>query len=243
MKTLGDIFYEMLFSLRGHVGRTVPSSPAMRIQMVLIHTRLWTFAGRLRDLYARWKAGTLPRRRPSRAGRPRPAQPDAAQPDAARPEAARPDAPAPDPAHPNATAPDAAKPRVRLSRAWAWLSNEVGYTARGCRSVLEFQAATPEFAEFIAAVPQARRILRPLLHILGARPMPPLLAYAPRKPRPPRPRTPRPKREKPVDERIRGIKGGWAVRDRIVDTLGYPKRGPFPFGPPPIPEFRKKRGS
>jgi hypothetical protein len=98
-----------------------------------------------------------------------------------RPRAPRPSAPA--------RAPRTPSTRLRIPRAHAFISRLVpdGF-AIACQ--LEAMLARPDCAEFLAAVPRAGRILRPLCRLIGT-PLPPALA------RPPRPRRPRPRPEPP----------------------------------------------
>jgi hypothetical protein len=72
----------------------------------------------------------------------------------------------------------------------AWLVARVGYTAAGFGSQLRHALTDPEWAAFLAAAPQANRLLRPLCHMLGIEP-PIKLSRAPRPARPKPP--PKPK--------------------------------------------------
>jgi hypothetical protein len=82
----------------------------------------------------------------------------------------------------------------RLPRARAWLVRVAGYHAAGSGSQLEHLLTDPVMAEFLAAVPSAARMLRPLCRTLGI--SPPVLGFPP--PPPPRPAKPaRQKREAP----------------------------------------------
>jgi hypothetical protein len=65
----------------------------------------------------------------------------------------------------------------------AWLLDAIGWRVAGHRSQLEHLFGRPETAAIVAQCPQAARILRPILHMLGAR----LACLAPPG-RPPRPR-------------------------------------------------------
>jgi hypothetical protein len=78
----------------------------------------------------------------------------------------------------------------RLPRARAWLVRMVGYHAAGRGSQLEHLLTDPAMAEFLAAVPSAARMLRPLCRTLGI--APPVLGF----PRPPDPRPAKPARQK-----------------------------------------------
>jgi hypothetical protein len=79
----------------------------------------------------------------------------------------------------------------RLPRARAWLVRVAGYHAAGSGSQLEHLLTDPAMAEFLAAVPSAARMLRPLCRTLGI--SPPVLGFPP--PRPAKP--PRQKRAAP----------------------------------------------
>ena len=94
--------------------------------------------------------------------------------------------------------PSAAKPHFPAGR--AWLAGATDHHVRGRASQLQHLLARPDMAEFLAAAPQAGRILRPLCHMLGVT-MPAALLLSPREtagaggaPR----RAQRPKKPKPV---------------------------------------------
>jgi len=126
---------------------------------------------RLATLHAAWRAGTI---RPSRARAPRTPTP----------------ATSPHTTHPPATPTRPAPPR--LPRAHLWLIKQVQATATGYYQ-LQSILADPDFAAFIAEVPRAGRILRPLCTALGLELPPPLrLPPRARKPRLRTPRAPRP---------------------------------------------------
>jgi hypothetical protein len=76
-------------------------------------------------------------------------------------------------------------PKIPTSR--AWLVADIGWQAAGCGAQLQHLLDTPDLAAFLAAAPQARRLLRPLAHMLGA--------TLPGHPPPP---TPKPSRPKPT---------------------------------------------
>jgi hypothetical protein len=122
---------------------------------------------RLEHLLARVAAGWLPR----------PATPRA------------PTAEAPDPATPRRTR-VCAPALGRLPRGRAWLVRVVGYHAAGSGGQLEHLLTDPVMAEFLAAVPSAARMLRPLCRTLGI--SPPVLGFPP----PPDPRPAKPARQK-----------------------------------------------
>ncbi len=167
------------------VGTTVflpllPPEPLPRLAPALWHlfqARLGRTVARFRALHAAWAAGTL---KPSRPGRPR------------APRAAS----APRDPAPRDTA---TEPPPRLPRAFAWLVLRApeAATAAGMFNMLVEDAET---RRFVAEVPRAGRLLRPLCQALGIRPPPYLrLPPRPRKPRAPRPpRPPRPSLDDPT---------------------------------------------
>jgi hypothetical protein len=112
----------------------------------------------------------------------------------------------------------AGQPRKRSSKpnlptAPAWLVARVGYTAAVFGSQLQHALSDPELAAFLAAAPQANRLLRPLCRMLGIEPPIPL----PRTPRPIRPA--RPPRPKPAPFRVPLPKGlGLSRRQRYFGT-------------------------
>ena len=65
-------------------------------------------------------------------------------------------------------------PSPRLPRGRTWVVAQIGYHAAGRASQLQHLLADPDMAEFLHAAPQAGRLLRPLCHILGIDPPPPL---------------------------------------------------------------------
>ena len=127
---------------------------------------------RLATLHAAWRAGTI---RPSRPRAPRISAPPISAPQTGAP--------------PNTDTPLPAPPR--LPRAHLWLIKQVQATATGYYQ-LQSILADPDFAAFIAEVPRAGRILRPLCTALGLEPPAPL--RLPPRVRKPRPRTPPPPR-------------------------------------------------
>ena len=80
-------------------------------------------------------------------------------------------------------------PKPRFPQGLAWLVVIVARDAAASGSQLQHLLTHPEFTEFLAAVPQAGRILRPLCRMLGLVPLSPPLALParPARPRPPRP--------------------------------------------------------
>jgi hypothetical protein len=79
-----------------------------------------------------------------------------------------------------------------MPRSRACLIRVVGYQAAGYASQLEHLLTDPAMAEFVASVPGAARMLRPLCRVLGI--SPPVLGFPP----PPPPRPAKPARPKPA---------------------------------------------
>ena len=107
-------------------------------------------------------------------------------------------------------------PRPRLSRRWAWLlrhDNNMGNHASG----IALRLSQPDAAQFLAEVPRAAAMVRPLLHMLGISTQQTPLYKAPpaRKPRPPKPRP------EPV---ARGK---------------YPRFNPYTYSPGKMPPLKK----
>ena len=69
--------------------------------------------------------------------------------------------------------------RARFPNAPAWLIAHV-LEARQFAAQVRYRLADPELAAFVAAVPQAGRILRPLLHMLGIDDVPVVPRVVPR---------------------------------------------------------------
>jgi hypothetical protein len=144
MPTLATCFSLILAGLRAAIAPVAARDRARTTLLVLLWGRLARMATRFERLFARWRAGTLPRPRPARAGQRTRRQP-----------------------HPH------------LPANPAWLVAMVRETAP-MASQLQHLLAHPDIADFLAAAPQAGRILRPLCHMLGL-PRPPALPPPPRK--------------------------------------------------------------
>ena len=132
---------------------------------ILLDTRLARLAARFQALFARWRAGTLPKPCPSRAGRPARAQ---------------------------------SAPRLPSER--GWINGRIA-DAAPCAGLLGYLLYDPGLPDFVAAAPQAGRILRPLCRMLAIDP-PPYLRLPPRPARqrparPAQPKQPRPPRARP----------------------------------------------
>jgi hypothetical protein len=136
MPTLATCFSLILAGLRAAIAPVAARNLARTTLLVLLWGRLARMATRFERLFARWRAGTLPKPRPARAG-----QPTAWQP------------------HPH------------LPANPAWLVAMVRETAP-MASQLQHLLAHPDIADFLAAAPQAGRILRPLCHMLAVPPPP-----------------------------------------------------------------------
>ena len=129
------------------------------------YRRIERMATRLQTLIALWRAGTLPKPRPSQAGKPRKR--------------------APRPPFPTG--------RSWLCVRVPMLPGAQGAAIFGCQ-LQHLMDNDAEFRAFLNDVPQAGRILRPLANMLGIGPEPPKRIRKPRPPRakpappPPRPR-------------------------------------------------------
>lgn len=168
--------------LRGAVAfqaaREVPfvrtgAAPARTLFFNLIHARIGRAADRLARLWVRFQAGTLPKPRPSRAGKPRRYTPYPRLPGG------------------HGWLLRAARPDADISEA----NGSLRLSAAGVGAQLRTLLAHPDIAAFLAAAPQAARILRPICTALAVTPLPPVLAPRPPTTRPdaapaPRPATP-----------------------------------------------------
>lgn len=84
-----------------------------------------------------------------------------------------------------------ATPAPRPPRARAWMLKRAGHHAAAHAAQLQHLLEQPESRNFLAEVPRAARLLRPLAHLLGLRPLPAPLARPPRRRPAPKPRPPR----------------------------------------------------
>ncbi len=82
-----------------------------------------------------------------------------------------------------------------LPRRAGWLTRMVPEASWGGGTLTQV-LYTPDILAFITAVPQARRILRPLCLMFGDKLIPPILKL-PRRPRPPKPRARKQRKRKP----------------------------------------------
>ena len=166
----------------------------------LITRRLHRDRTRFFSLFARYAAGKLPAA-PRKPRKPR----------ARRPEGT--------PARPPPVDP--------LPRNFGWLLRLVSETVSG-RGLLLHLVQTAEMAEFLAAAPQAARILRPLCRMLNIRP-PPVLMAPKRQAKPPKPPAARKAPQAPCP-RPRPV--------RLFAPLAPPprqRRAPRACGPPSFP--------
>jgi hypothetical protein len=136
MPTLATTFAAIIAGLRAAIAPLAARDRARTALLVLLWGRLARSAARFERLFARWRAGTLPRPRPARAGQRTRRQP-----------------------HPH------------LPANPAWLVAMVRETAP-MATQLQHLLAHPDMAAFLAAAPQAGRILRPLCHMLAVPPPP-----------------------------------------------------------------------
>ena len=174
LQSLADRFGSLSRALKESVAKHIAKDRNSGPWIVEVCTRVSRLTARLLRLLAQLETGTLPppRKRPKRAPTPKLE---------AKPEADLPARPA----------------RPKLSRAFGWLGRTV-WEARISGSQLKTLLDEPEVQEFLAATPQAGRILHPLCQMLGVE-LPPVLQLParPRAKRPPRPKRARPKRPRP----------------------------------------------
>jgi hypothetical protein len=165
----------------------------------LLAARAERLAWRFRRLVEAWQAGTLPPPRPCAAATP-PHAPAAGTPAPGTP-AMRPPAP-------------------RLPRERGWVNRRLG-PAAPCAGLLHALLQFPALQSFVAQVPRAGRLLRPICHALAvdhpawlklpSRP-------APRRPRarpssPPTPPTPiRGTPDRPLQPYVRAVVRAWKIR-------------------------------
>jgi hypothetical protein len=159
MRTLPETFALFLSILRDYISPVAARDWSRSAFLVFVIGRLRRTEKRFHRLYDRWKSGTLPKPRTT-------------------PRAPRPAAPRPTHIKANGL------PIFPVPGKNHWLIEQLP-EARPSHSLLRHFVTIPEFAEFLAAAPQAGRLLRPLCRMLGV-PLPPFLA------RPNRERTQRP---------------------------------------------------
>ena len=152
-------------------------------------------------LYTRWKDGTLKPTRPRKPKQSLIASLPSAQPGGAGGGPATPE-----------TQPTPEKPRAPRKKGW------VTHTAPPCSEAgawLSYFLQRDDLPAFLAAVPRAGRLLRPLCHMLGV--APPEFLKLP--PRPRKPRTPKP-------------------RPQYGHGGKYPRLNPYRYNPGRIPDFK-----
>ena len=139
MPTLATTFRAILAGLQAAIAPYVDRDRdrARTAFLFFIWQRIGRTATRFENLFARWRNGTLPKPRTT----PRPPRP---------------------------ITPTTPAPPFRLPRSRAWLIREMQcHHVNGRAGTLEYFLANPDLPEFLAAAPQARRLLRPLCHMLG----------------------------------------------------------------------------
>ena len=143
MKGLQDWFSLYFHGLKAAVAPTL-SMPKERFAFVAaVWHYIFRLSHRIDRLIARWKNGTLPKRRPP--GSPQPA--------------------APDPGRTRAT--PMGKPAFRLPGGHMWLIRGIQGTAFAGSQLAHLIATNAELHEFLEAAPQGRRLLNPLCRALG----------------------------------------------------------------------------
>ena len=142
-------FSQLLSALQAAIAVRAARDRTLTVVLVALCGRIGRMGTRLARLVAQWRAGTLPKPRPPRApGLPRTGKTD--------------------------------KPTIKPSypTAPAWLLRKLGWEVASYGSQLRHLLSEAECAEFLAAVPQAGRILRPLLQMLSVDPLPEVLRKA-----------------------------------------------------------------
>ena len=135
-------FSLILADLRAVIAARAARDRTLTVLLVAVWGRIARMGNRLERLIALWRAGKLPK---ARAARARAAGRDCA---------------------PRAT------PTVRFPTTPGWLRQTLGYEVGACGSQLQHLLTEAECQAFLAAVPQAGRILRPLLRMLTSDPLP-----------------------------------------------------------------------
>ncbi len=135
-------FSAILSDLQAAIARRAARDRTLTVLLVAVWGRIARMGARLERLVALWRAGALPQ---PRAPHTRPSGISQA------------DQPSTRPAYPTAA---------------NWLVRTLGYEAVGFGLQLQHLLSNAECAAFLAAVPQAGRILRPLLRMLSVDPLP-----------------------------------------------------------------------
>ena len=144
-------FSTILAGLHAVIAAKAARDQTLVALVVALCGRLARMGTRLERLIARWRAGTLP-------------PPRAARPGEARAGEARAEAQA-----------ERAVSIIRFPSAAGWLRLKLGYEVSVYGGYLQQQLTEAECAAFLAACPQAGRILRPLLRMLTADPVPEII--------------------------------------------------------------------
>ena len=174
MRTVAESFSLLMLGLKAVIAEVAAPDRSRTAFLVFVWGRLSHMVVRFEKLYARWKAGTLPKHR---GPRPPPAQREE---DDAKPRA---------------------KPPFRLPGGRMWLVRHVQKSAAFGSQLRHLLATDPEIPAFLEACPQAGRILRPLCQALGVNlPAPYGVRIDHLAPIAPKPRRPRPSRRKPAAE-------------------------------------------
>ena len=182
MRTVAESFSLLMLGLKAVIAEVAAPDRSRTAFLVFVWGRLSHMVVRFEKLYARWRAGTLPKARGPRPPR-TPREEDNAKP--------------------------RETPPFRLRGGRMWLVRHVQKSAAFASQLRHLLATDPEIPAFLQACPQAGRILRPLCRALGVNLPAPygvtidhLIPIAPkpraRKPRAPRPRRPRPPSRKPA---------------------------------------------
>jgi len=171
MRTVAESFSLLMLGLKAVIAEVAAPDRSRTAFLVFVWGRLSHMVVRFEKLYARWRAGTLPKARGPRPPR-TPREEDDAKP--------------------------RAKPLFHLPGGRMWLVRHVQKSAAFGSQLRHLLATDPEIPAFLEACPQAGRILRPLCRALGVDLPAPygvtidhLVPIAPRQ-RAPRPRAPRP---------------------------------------------------
>jgi len=165
MRTVAESFSLLMLGLKAVIAEVAAPDRSRTAFLVFVWGRLSHMVVRFEKLYARWRAGTLPKARGPRPPR-TPREEDDAKP--------------------------RAKPLFHLPGGRMWLVRHVQKSAAFGSQLRHLLATDPEIPAFLEACPQAGRILRPLCRALGFSPEAPygvkIDHLAPIAPKPRRPR-------------------------------------------------------
>ena len=143
-------FSQILSALRAAIAVVAARDRTLTVLLVALHGRIARMGTRLERLVRLWRAGKLPKPKLPKPGATRAPGPEAA-------------------CAPRATS------RQRFPTTPGWLRQKLGYEVGAFASQLQHLLTEAEYRAFLAAVPQAGRILRPLLRMLSADPVPEVL--------------------------------------------------------------------